>query len=98
MADDYDPVRGVVDFAGSRDRVKPDCAPIDATARENPHVAFFLTRNPGYQRGDEFVCLAEMRVRDLLYGILRAAGTQVRLTFRRLRTALMPWRHAGARL
>lgn len=26
----------------------------------DPHVAFFLARNPGYARGDELVCIAEI--------------------------------------
>ena len=95
---EYDESRGVVDFRGCRDRVKPACAPIDAQARMNPDVAFFAQRNPEHGEGTELVCLAEMRVRDLLYGILRAAGTQVRLTLRRLRTTLMSWKYAGARL
>lgn len=28
--------------------------------RRDPHVAFFLERNPGWERGDELVCLTEI--------------------------------------
>jgi len=93
----YDPTRGVVNFGGSRDRVKPDCAPIDAQTRENLHVAFFLQRNPDYGQGTELVCLAEMRIRDLLHGVARAGYAQSHLAFRRLRTNLTHWKYAGVR-
>jgi hypothetical protein len=92
----YDSIRGVVEFRGCRDRVKPECAPIDAQARTNPDVAFFVQHNPGHGEGTELVCLAEMRVRDLLYGLLRAGCTQVRLALCRLRTTLLSWKYAGA--
>jgi hypothetical protein len=94
---EYDVTRGVVDFRGCRDRVKPDCAPIDARTRENLDVEFFLQRNPRHAEGTELVCLAEMRARDLLHGMLRAAWTQVGLTWPRLRTVRTPWRHEGIR-
>jgi hypothetical protein len=31
----------------------------------DPHVSFFLGRNPGHHRGDELVCLAELTDRNL---------------------------------
>jgi hypothetical protein len=94
---EYDASRGVLDFRGCRDRVKPDCTPIDAQARMNPDVAFFVRRNPAHGEGTELVCLAEMRFRDLLYGIFRATGTQVRRVCHRLRTMRAPRKYAGAR-
>jgi hypothetical protein len=31
----------------------------------DPHVAFFLNRNPGWRRGDELVCLTEIAFENL---------------------------------
>jgi hypothetical protein len=60
------------------DRVRPGLAPIDSAALANPHVRFFLQRNPGHARGDELCCLAEIRLRDairiVVQVMLRQAG------------------------
>ena len=57
---DFDPDRGVVAFSQSQGQLKPHLAEIPARRLRNPHVQFFLQRNPGYRRGDELVCLAEI--------------------------------------
>jgi len=41
-----------------KDRVKPEYSQVPDGARQDPDVAFFLEANPGYDRGDELVCLA----------------------------------------
>jgi len=33
--------------------------------RDDPHIRFFLERNPGYAQGDELVCLAEVSENNL---------------------------------
>ena len=55
----YDPAAGVVRFPEPQVlREGLDAVPEGRLA--DPHVAFFLERNPGWTRGDELVCLAEL--------------------------------------
>lgn len=56
----YDGNTGVVRFPQSRGHLKPDWAEVPQKDRRRPDVFFFLERNPGYARGDELVCLAEV--------------------------------------
>jgi hypothetical protein len=55
---------GLIEHAGPHDRLKRE---LDATAerRHNPHVAFFLQRNPHYREGTELVCVAEISVENM---------------------------------
>jgi hypothetical protein len=55
----YDPVGGLVRFAQPQ-RLRGELAALPAGRTADPHVNFFLTRNPGHARGDELVCLAEL--------------------------------------
>ncbi|MFN2588643.1 MAG: hypothetical protein ABR613_11075 [Actinomycetota bacterium] len=64
FGDAFDPVRGVISYGTPRERVRHEVAPIDRPLLRDAHVAFFVTRNPGYQRGDELACLAEVRAID----------------------------------
>jgi hypothetical protein len=50
---------GVIEYDSTHDRLKPE---IDAAPKRlrNPHVDFFVRQNPGYRRGSELVCLAEI--------------------------------------
>ena len=43
-----------------------------------PHVAFFLQRNPGWCRGDELVCLTEVSFENLTPAGRRMWGHQRR--------------------
>jgi hypothetical protein len=56
----YDSKRGVVSFPQSRGHLKPQWADVDPTDLARPDVAFFLRSNPGYNRGEELVCLTEL--------------------------------------
>ena len=56
----YDPQRGVVSHGGRRERMRPEVAHIPEGRRRDPDIAFFLERNPGWDRGDELACLAEL--------------------------------------
>ena len=47
------------------DRLAPALAGIPATRIRDPHVAFFLSRNPGYAQGDELACLAPIHPGNL---------------------------------
>ena len=56
----YDAASGLVRVAGA-DRLAPALAEIPPGRLDDRHVAFFLSRNPGYARGDELACLAPIR-------------------------------------
>ena len=69
----YDPRRGLLRFARRKDRLRPELAAIETRRLKDPHVRFFLERNPGYAQGDELVCLARIS-RDNFKRWLRAFG------------------------
>lgn len=56
---DFDPETGLIRHSAARDRVKPE---LDSAPRRlnNPHVDFFVRRNPGYRCGSELACVAEI--------------------------------------
>jgi hypothetical protein len=55
----FDPRTGLIEHLASHDRLKPE---LDAIARHarNPHVEFFVRRNPNYRNGTELLCVAEI--------------------------------------
>ena len=57
---DFDPATGVVEFAESHGHLRPVLADTPSHRREHPHVRFFLEKNPGFARGNELVCVAEI--------------------------------------
>ncbi len=74
----YVPAQGVLRWQGSHDRVKPQVAPIHDDLMQNPHIAFFARKNPGYVHGDELVCLAEARIDTLWRALLHLALVRLR--------------------
>jgi hypothetical protein len=56
----YDAATEVLRFTEARDRVKVGVGTLSDDALEDPDVAFFAARNPGWADGDELVCLAEL--------------------------------------
>lgn len=75
--------RGTVRFADAHYRVREGVSPIDREAAVHPDIAYFARRNPGHVEGEELVCLAELRLRDLLGTLLDAMRKQGRLWMRR---------------
>lgn len=55
----YDAVTGVVRFSRPH-RLSGMLADVPDARLDDPHVGFFLTRNPGWRAGDELVCLTEI--------------------------------------
>lgn len=55
----YDPVSGIVRLARPQVLV-PALLEIPEGRREDPHVAYFIDRNPGHVRGDELACLTRI--------------------------------------
>src|SRR5439155_1520159 len=56
----WSPERGTLQFSESRGQMKPELIESTWSRKENPHVGFFLSKNPGFAQGDELVCLAEI--------------------------------------
>ena len=57
---EYDPELGIVRFAEGATPLKEGVAEITERRLKDPHVAFFVERNPGHARGDELVCLTHV--------------------------------------
>jgi hypothetical protein len=64
FGDRYDAQAGVVRFAEPQ-RLREHLTGIPENRRDDPHVSFFARANPGYERGDELVCLAELSPENL---------------------------------
>lgn len=61
----YDRARGVVRYRDAHERVREGLAPVTDVVRDNPHVRFFVERNPDHASGVELACLADVRLADL---------------------------------
>lgn len=61
----YDPATSIVRLAGQHEHVREGLAPILARHLANPHVCFFVARNPNHASGDELACLADVRLVDM---------------------------------
>jgi hypothetical protein len=57
---------GIVRVSRPRECLRRELAVPPPARLRNPHVRFFLERNPGYLRGDELVCLAEFSLENAL--------------------------------
>ncbi|MCC6774342.1 MAG: hypothetical protein IT360_24360, partial [Gemmatimonadaceae bacterium] len=55
----YDAERGVVRFACPQ-RLRPSLATVPDGRVDDPHIRFYLQRNPGHAAGDELVCLTSL--------------------------------------
>lgn len=56
----YDNKRGIIRPAGPKITLKPGIADIDDHLLRNPHIHFFVKKNPDHVRGYELACLAEL--------------------------------------
>jgi hypothetical protein len=74
----YQRGNGIVRYALPHERVRDGVAPITQRHLDNPHVRFFVERNPGHGQGDELACLAEVRLVDLI-----RVGARIALTLTR---------------
>jgi hypothetical protein len=60
----FDAPAGIVRFAHPQ-ALRADLAAVPEGRLDDPHVAFFLARNPGWRAGDELVCLTEIAEENL---------------------------------
>ena len=79
--DQYDPAAGIVRMQGHY-KVKAGIAPVDAAALADPDIAFFVEKNPGHVDGDELVCIADVKVWELLRAFARIIGKRLGLISR----------------
>jgi len=70
----YDEERGILVASDKAYRIKPE-VDLLTDSRRDPHVAFFLDRNPGYQRGDELCCLARLSLSNFSKAARRLMAT-----------------------
>lgn len=60
----FEPEAGIVRFPNPQ-RLRGDLASVPAGRVADPHVRFFLSRNPGHAQGDELVCLTRINETNL---------------------------------
>jgi hypothetical protein len=61
----FDEAAGVLRFAQPQGHLRSSYAEISQPHQRLPEVEFFLSRNPGYVRGEELVCLCELAAENL---------------------------------
>ena len=71
---DYDAATGIVRFSQGATPLRAGVAALDAGRLRNPHVRFYVARNPGHVQGDELVCLTRVHADNLTPAGLRMAG------------------------
>lgn len=75
----YDPGTGIVRF--SRPQIlSPELRQILPEKLKDPHVAFFVAKNPHHDQGDELVCLAEVTESNVTKAGMRIWKTGAPLT------------------
>lgn len=60
----FDPATGIVRFTLPQ-RLHAELKDVPPGREQDPHVSFFIARNPGHARGDELVCLTELCSKNL---------------------------------
>ena len=56
---------GLIVFHESHGNLNPELAEIEPRRLRNPHVRFFLSKNPGFAIGHEMACLAEISAENM---------------------------------
>lgn len=56
----YDAARGIVRAAPDADRLRAEMGELSESRLSDPHLRFFVERNPGHVDGDELCCLAPL--------------------------------------
>jgi hypothetical protein len=72
----YDAAAGVVRAAPAKDRLRPGVAEVTPERLRDPHVAFFVGRNPSHARGDELCCLAPLTRANFTPAAYRVIGPE----------------------
>jgi len=75
----YNPETGVIGFNGVKDRLNDRMCTVPESKKRNPHIKFFLEKNPYYYRGDELACIADIskeNLNELSYRIMEEKSVQ----------------------
>lgn len=72
----YDAAAGIVRADEGKDRLRPGVADLTDQRLRDPHVRFFVQRNPGYARGDELCCIAPLTRENFTPAAYRVIGAQ----------------------
>jgi hypothetical protein len=56
----YDASANIIRADSSKDRLRRGVAEVSVERLRDPHVAFFIERNPGHAAGDELCCIAPL--------------------------------------
>lgn len=71
----YDASSGLLVAAPAAQRLRARHADVPDRERKDPHVSYFLARNPGFAGGDELVCLASVERQNFkAFALARAIG------------------------
>ncbi|MEW5801891.1 MAG: hypothetical protein AB1847_07260 [bacterium] len=80
FASRYDSQSGLVLTDGQSDYLKPHMAAIRQGRQSNPHISYFLKKNPRYYLGDELVCIASLKKEnfksDLMERVIRSVSVE----------------------
>jgi hypothetical protein len=72
--DMFDPTCQIIRTAEGKDYVRPEIAEPGLRISTDPHVRFFVDRNPGFIRGDELCCLAPLTRDNFTRSAYRVIG------------------------
>jgi len=73
----YDRDTGLITFSGLAETLRPGVADAHEGRLNDPHIRYFVERNPSHMKGDELVCVAEVSVKNFapaFVRILKQAG------------------------
>ncbi len=70
----YGREHGIIQWNGGRERLRPCHCSVGGRGSRDPHVAFFLRKNPGWREGAELACIAEVSRENLNRKAWRVIG------------------------
>ena len=62
---DYDPIKKIISYKKKKDFLKEELNIIEENKKNNPHINFFVEKNPNYLKGDELVCISPITKSNL---------------------------------
>ncbi|MBI5872587.1 MAG: hypothetical protein HZB36_00365 [Candidatus Omnitrophica bacterium] len=71
---EYNKTTGIIKHLSAKESLKPGVADITAAKLHNPHIDFFMKKNPGYPYGDELACLTLINEENLKPVAYRVMG------------------------
>ncbi len=72
----YNPKRGIIK-PKAENKLKPQFAMIPPAGLKNPHIKFFIEKNPGYIQGEELACITELSKKNFNKTLFRRLGFDI---------------------